>query len=102
MNTIRIGSEERNLKEADVNWICGRMEAYRRAGEEPCVRISIRKDGVSVLLSTLACGGSGASSRPPNPREQEILDHWRQCGLGGQTYVPTNLVTFVRAICKII
>jgi len=97
MSTIRIGTDERDLRDADSQWITQEIQGRRRDGLAVCVVIQIRTADLSMTLATPGCGGAGGG-RLPNRREAEVLKLWEELGLGEPGFEPGSVVAFVKRV----
>ena len=97
MITVRIAEEERQLDDADEQWINQQINWRRADGQSVCVRVTVHKDGLDMALSTPNCA-SGGGGRPPHPREMEVFDLWNQRGLNNADFTGGNLVAFLKQL----
>lgn len=102
MNTIRIGTAERRLVDADTQWIQEQLEARRREGANSCVRITIKVDGADVALETLNCQSRPGARREPNALEMSLFDLWEKHHLREAAFSAGNLVAFVQQVRRLI
>lgn len=100
MITVRIAEEERQLDAADEQWINQQINRRRADGQTVCVRVTVHKDDLDVVLSTPNCA-SGGGGRPPRPREREVLDLWNQRGLNDTNFTGGNLVAFLKQLKRL-
>ena len=100
MSSIRIGADERPLRDADPQWINQSIRARRNDGHDVCVLVSIQASGVSVTLATPGCGGGGGGGRAPNTREAHVLDLWTKLGLSATGWQSGNVVAFLHQVDK--
>ncbi len=98
MITIRIGDSERELDTADEHWINEQIRRRRHDNTPPCVRVSIRKGALDMLLSTPTCGGGGDSNRPPNEQEKEVFELWKKHGLANNDFTGGSVVAFLKQL----
>ncbi len=102
MITIRIGTDERDMTAAiDEQWIHQQLNGRRAAGEQVCVRVTVREADANVNLTTPTCG-SGGSGRPPNATELEMIELWRKRGLTEPNFTGGNLVAFLKQLRAIV
>lgn len=96
---VQIGSEKRSIDDASPSWINDQINRRRKDGSPVCVRVSIIKNSINLILSTPACpsGGGGGSL---NTQEEEIVDLWRKHHLSGENFTGGNLVSFLKQISK--
>jgi hypothetical protein len=100
MNTIKIGTNERNLGEASEPWISQSINERKADGQNVCIRVSLRTDNVNMVLSTPSCGSGGGGNWEPNAVESEIIEIWKKLGLNTSSFAGGNLVAFVKQIRK--
>ncbi len=100
MITVRIAEEERQLDAADEQWINQQINRRRADGQTVCVRVTVHKDDLDVVLSTPNCA-SGGGGRPPRPREREVLDLWNQRGLNDINFTGGSLVAFLKQLKRL-
>ena len=60
-STIRIGSDERPLLDADPQWITHGIEERRGDGRTVCVMVRLRTADLLVDLATKGCGVGGGA-----------------------------------------
>lgn len=98
MSSIRIGSDERNLEDADPHWITQEIQARRADGQAVCVIVNIVTDELNMRLSTPSCGGGGGGGRAPTAREKAIFDLWHERRLDEADFSPGNVVAFIKQL----
>lgn len=101
MNTIKIGQEERALRDATPQWITQQIVNRRKDGLTVCVLVSITTPDADVRFATPACGGGGGS-RQLRPREQELLDLWIRHQLNERDFPPGGVVAFVQSVVRLL
>lgn len=79
---VRIGGEERDIEDADSQWVHQSIRLRERDGKTPCVEVRIHADSLNVRLASDCCAGGGGRGRRPNAREAEIISLWNQFSLG--------------------
>jgi hypothetical protein len=102
MIRIRIGNEERDLVDADAQWINQQVNRRRTDRQNVCVMVTINEDNMNLLLATPTCGAGKGGGRLPNPQEKEILDLWNQRGLNREDFTGGNLVAFLKQLDRIL
>lgn len=95
MSTVQIGASSRRLEEADTHWVTEQVLSRRKAGENPCVRVSIERENVDLTLRTGNCPVQAGTSRQATPRERELMERWRQSHLDLVDYDVGRLVAFL-------
>ena len=99
--TINIGGAERSLEDANANWIQEQFGSRKSMEANVCVRVSIHAADVNVALATPACSGGFAGGRPPNDREERVLELWRHHHLDSNDFNVGQLVAFVRQLLRL-
>jgi hypothetical protein len=102
MITIQIGEEQRDLAEADENWINEQINRRRADGLSVCVKVTIREGDVNIVLSTPTCGGGGRGGRAPRGREIEVWQLWNKRGLGGTDFAGGNVVAVLKQLPRVL
>ena len=102
MVSIRIGSEERKLEEADESWINQQINRRRADREVVCVRVTVRTGSLDLILSTPTCASGGGGGRAPNPQEREVFDLWAKLGLNNSDFSGGNLVAFLKQLRRLL
>jgi hypothetical protein len=97
MISVRIGDNERDLAEADEQWVNQQIKRRRADGQTVCVSVTIREKGLNLVLFTPTCGERGGG-RLPNPQEKEIFDLWESRGLNDENFTGGNLVAFLKQL----
>lgn len=97
MITVRIGNEERECP-VDPSWVNQQIKGRKESGSTPCVRVTIKSDGVDLALASKACGAGGVGGRRATPREQEVLDLWKRHQLDQADFSGGNLVSFLKQV----
>jgi hypothetical protein len=98
MVTIRIGSETRNLDEADESWITQQVGSRQDAGATVCVEVRIETGTLRIRLATPGCGPGAGGGRPPTPDEAKIVQAWDRLGLGSEGFTGGNVVAFTKQL----
>jgi len=100
--TITIGSSNRNIQEADENWINQNVNGRRHDGVAVCVQVRIQVSGADVVLASAGCSSGFGGGRPPNVLEQRIIDLWNERGLNTAGFAGGNLVAFLHQLKKVL
>ena len=98
MITIRIAATEVPLEEVDASWINQQINRRRADGAAVCVQVSIAERDANLLLRTPTCGNGAGGGRPPNAREQRVIDLWNERGLNRTDFNGGSVVAFVRQL----
>ena len=101
MNTIKIGNEERPLRDVDAQWITQQIVNRRKEGFDVCVIISVTAPDIDLRFATPSCGGGGGS-RQLRPGEQELLDLWVRHRLNEKDFSPGGVVAFVQQVNRLL
>lgn len=96
--TISIGDSQRNLEDADAQWVAEQINRRRRDGESICVRVTINKQNLNLALSSADCPPGAGGGRRPNREEQAVLDEWSRRGLNGSISNPGPLIAFLQQV----
>jgi hypothetical protein len=102
MVTVRIGSETRQLGEADEGWINQQLARRRRDGQDVCVEVLVQTSGLNLKLATPGCGSVGGAGRPPNSNEREVFELWDKRGLDSSDFTGGNLVAFLKQLGRMV
>jgi hypothetical protein len=102
MIKIQIGSEDRELDNADERWINQQINRRRADGQTVCVMVTVQEGDLDMVLSTPTCGASRGSGRPPRPGEKEVFDLWNKRGLNKADFTGGNLVAFLKQLKDLI
>jgi len=100
MITVRIGEEERSLQAASEQWITQQIQRRRADGHSICVRVSIRRGGLDMTLTTPGCVTGGGGGRAPNANEREIFQLWNERRLNDIDFTGGNLVAFLAQLTR--
>lgn len=95
---VKIGSVEKDIKDADPNWINEQINRRRADGAPVCVQVSIIGESIDLLLSTSDCPRFTGGTRSLSTRENEIFDLWNKLHLRDKDFSGGNLVAFLRQI----
>ncbi len=95
---VKIGSVEKDITEADPNWINEQIIRLRADGVAVCVQVTIIRDTVDLLLATSDCPHFAGGSRPLTTQENEIFSLWSRLHLDEKDLSSGNLIAFLRRI----
>ncbi|MHC4720133.1 MAG: hypothetical protein ACYSYT_06630 [Planctomycetota bacterium] len=101
MVTIKIGTTERNINEADPGWINQQIVRRRKDKQPVCVRVTIHEDSVNMVLTTPDCS-AGGGRRPPNSKENNIIELWDKHRLNTNDFTGGNLVAFIKKLANVL
>lgn len=103
MITIKIGTAETTIDQANEGWINQQINRRRNDGTVVCVQVNIEEPDARVVLRTPACAGNGGGGwRQPNPREQRILELWRERGLNKVEFTGGAVVAFLHQVGRLL
>lgn len=104
MSTIKIGNDQRDLRNADAQWITSEIVGRHKDGRAVCVAVQINESGANLPLMTQACrvGQGGGGGRAPNALESAIIDLWNRHGLNSGEVEPGQVVAFVRQVLRLL
>ena len=102
MISIKIGSAEASVQQADEGWVNQQINRRRAEGAVVCVQVNIDEPDVRMALSTPTCARGGGGGRPPNAREQRIFDLWRQRGLDSGEFNGGSVVSFLHQLQRLL
>ncbi len=95
MVTVRVGTEERDVKDVDQQWLCKQINGRRHEHQSDCVIVRIKADNIDMVLSTPGCAAGGGGGRAPNHREAEIFDLWAKAHLNDAWFSCGNVHEFL-------
>lgn len=97
MIKVRIGDFEKELSGVREAWINEQLSRRRRDKESICVRVTIDKAPLHMVLSTPGCIRN-AGGRAPNAKEQRVFELWERHRLNTTEFTGGNLIAFLRKI----
>jgi len=98
MIKIQIGDAEKELASADEHWINQQISRRREEdGQTVCVKVTVHKGDLNMVLSTPACGGASGGSAL-SPQEKEVVGLWKERGLDKADFTGGNLVAFLQQL----
>lgn len=98
MSTITIGTDSRDLVDADPQWINHAIVARRRDGQDICVIFDLDGDLLKLILRAPRRAGGRGVDRSLSHREREVLELWAKLGLNDPDFAPGNVVAFVQQV----
>lgn len=102
MISIRIGSTERKIEDADEHWINQEINRRLADGQSVCVRVTIKEGDLDMALSTPNCPtGGGGGGRLPNAHEQAVFDLWEKLGLSSGRFAGGQVGAFVKQLRRL-
>lgn len=97
MVKIRIGFDERILKDLDESWVSKMINSRRKDQQHFVIKVVIDTENVNMVLSTPDPGSIGGSRRP-NPSEAEIFSIWDSRGLNTDNFTVGDVMFFLHTI----
>ncbi len=101
MVSVTIGTETRDLADADERWINDKIGRRDRDGVPICVVVQVQTGGLDLRLSTPGCGG-GAGGRRPNPNELEVIELWQKHHLATTAFASGNVLAFLKQLRRML
>lgn len=102
MITVRIGSSERTLDQADTAWLVQQIKRREENDEAICIQVLIQNDDLNMVLSTANCSRNGTSNRPPTDQEQEIFDLWKKHRLNESDINKGKIISFLNQLRQVL
>lgn len=102
MITIGIAGMSVPIEQASDKWVAQMLQQARKGGAPPCFSVQIGVPGIQVGLATPGCGSSGGGSRPPNPREAEIIEAWVRRGFQSGTFADGEVHGFIKQLARLV
>lgn len=102
MIKIRIGESERDLVDADEQWVNEQINRRRADGLKVCVKVTIQEGDLDMILATPTCGSSPSGGRRPRLREKAVFDLWDQRGLNEAEFTGGSLVAFLKQLTRLL
>lgn len=96
--TVSIGNEQRNIEDADEQWIAQQIIERRKADKAVCVRVTVNKPHLNITLASADCP-KGPGGRRPNEDEAAVFEDWAKRGLDGSDFPPGQLIAFLKQVC---
>ena len=98
MIKIRIADVEKELANADEQWINQQINRRQADGQTVCVMVTVHEGGLDMVLTTPTCGTGGSGGRPPRPDESRVFDLWKKRGLDGEKFTGGDVVAFLKQL----
>jgi len=102
MTTVKIGTEERLLRNADPQWIERQINGRRHDELNVCVVVVVTAEDVDIRLTTPTCSAARGGYRPLTPREEAIAGLWKRCGLADMNFSAGSLIAFVKQLPRLL
>lgn len=98
MIEVKIGEAVSDIRSASEGWINQQINQRKADGLSVCVKVTIKEEGLDMVLLTPTCPSGGGGSRPPRNREQKLFDLWNKRGLNRPDFTGGNLVAFLKQL----
>lgn len=98
MIKVQVGEAVKDYDDVTECWIIQQINDRRHSGQSVCVRVTIKKDSLNMILSTSGCPIAPSKPRQPNPSEAEIFGLWDHLGLNDEKFSPGNVVAFLKQL----
>lgn len=99
MNTVKIGSQEHSLGDADPHWVEQQINGLRREGEAVTVVVRIQVDGRELCFVAPPPPDSGPR-RQYSTAENAIIALWSRCGMNKASVSPGDLISFLKQLSR--
>ena len=96
--TVKINTVEKKLNELSSDWINQEIIRYKKLNQPVCIRITIKGNGLDMLLQTASCAKSGSGGRRANDEELRIFAIWKKLGLDIEEYPMGKIIAFLKQI----
>ena len=97
MNTVKIGSQEHSLGDADPHWVERQINGLRRDGEAVTVVVRIRVGEDDLCFVAPPPPGSGPR-RHYSTAETAIIALWGKCGMNKASVSAGDLISFLKQL----
>lgn len=95
---VKIGDVEKDIAQADSNWINEQINRRRADGVTVCIQVTIVQDSVNLRLATVDCPQLMGGSPVFSTEENEIISLWENLHLREKRFTGGNLVAFLKQI----
>jgi hypothetical protein len=96
MDTVKIGSQERSLNDADPHWVEQQINGLRRDGEAVTVVVRIQVGYRELCFVSPPSGG--ASRTQYSAAQNAVIALWSKCGMNGASISPGDLISFLKQL----
>lgn len=98
---VRIGKEDRDLRDVTSTWLRAGIERLRHLNEPVCVRVSINSGIIDMVLATSDCPtGNSDEFRPYRGVEIKIFHDWQAKRLDTVAFSVGELEDFLKSLRK--
>lgn len=98
MSKISIGNDERDLSDADPQWITQEINGRRKDDLPVCIVIQINESGVDLTFVTPPSARGVGRQRQYSQRELAVIDLWEKLQLNSTPLDPGKVVAFVKRV----
>jgi hypothetical protein len=102
MSKIQIEASEHKLCDVSESWINHHVHARQEDRQSVCVKVTLKSDGVDMVLSTPQCSHGRGGGRRPNEKEEAIFKLWDKEHLNEPNWTADNLIVFVKKVHQLI
>ena len=95
---VKIGDVEKDIAQADPNWINEQINRRRADGVAVCVQVTIVRDSVNLRLATVDCPHLMGGAAVFSAEEKEVISLWEKLHLREKDFTGGNLVAFLKQI----
>jgi hypothetical protein len=96
MITVRIGQESRSGPEITESWINQQVNRRLGDGARVCVKVTVKKRDLDMILRTSDCPKPQGFGRDPNTQERRVFELWQKLHLQDGEVRSGNLVGFLK------
>jgi hypothetical protein len=100
--TVQIGDNVLDLNAVTESWLQDQIGRRKRDNQEACIIVRVQEAGADLRLATQACGSSGGGGRPPNYREQDIINLWNERNLSGGDFSAGHFYSFLQQLQRLV
>lgn len=102
MSKIQIGTSEHKFCDVSESWIHNQVHERQKDGQPVCAKVTLKGDGVDMLLSTPQCSHGHSGSRRPKEKEEEIFKLWEKEHLNELNWTADNLIAFIKRVHRFV
>lgn len=99
MSTVKIGSQEHSLDNANPRWVEQQINGLRRDGEAVTIVVRIQVDGRELCFVAPPPSGSGPR-RQYSTTESAIIALWSRCGMNKASVSAGDLISFLKQLSR--
>lgn len=97
MNTVKIGSQESSLSDADPHWVEQQINGLKRDGEAVTVVVRMQVGDRELYFVAPPTPGGGFPRRY-STAQSAIIALWNQCGMNSANISAGNLISFLKQL----